>query len=84
MKIQRAILALSFVIGLSACENNTKERKSVATDTENHSRYTDDMMKNMRGVPLTENIDVDYAQVMKVHNEGALQMAVLEAKGWKR
>lgn len=94
MKRRFVILPLILIsIFISACQNQSQKvevDRSSQLDSKSHVHASssmiaamDGMMKDMHQVVMTENVDVDFALMMKSHHEGAVAMALEELKSGK-
>ena len=88
----RAICALgafALIAGTSAAfaQTHTMDKKhstmpgmAAGGDMQGHMK---DMMKHMDSMKMTGNTDVDFATMMKMHHQGAIDMAQMELQSGK-
>ena len=89
----RAICALSaivFIAGTPAAFAQTMDKKDsmkpgmpgMAAGGDMHGSMKG-MMKNMESMKMSGDVDKDFAMMMKVHHQGAIDMAQMELKSGK-
>lgn len=90
--------SLALVLGFSACQNKSSETDGESTSMDmnggnmmnmDSSMNTgmmaemDKMMNSMHRMEMTGNADNDFAMMMKMHHEGAVQMTQVELSSGK-
>ncbi|TLV01384.1 DUF305 domain-containing protein [Dyadobacter luticola] len=80
MKMTFKILTMTILTGLAtACSDDNENKIQVQPHDQNQMMaIMHDMMDDMSDMKMTQDPDIDYAMMMKMHHTGAIEMAKLE------
>ena len=96
LKIYAASLTLA--VGLSACNNSASDADNASSDihkslsvagdtiiknTNGFSTAMHQMMNDMHQLPMSGNVDKDFAMMMRSHHQGAVSMSLFEISNGK-
>lgn len=78
------LLLAAFALLTSACKKNETDGLQVQAHDDNvFMRMMHDMMTQMMAMPKTQDPDNDFAMMMKMHHQGAINMSQEELKSGK-
>jgi uncharacterized protein (DUF305 family) len=82
MKTTFKTLTLIALLGFTAaCSNDDDDALKIQAHDQNQMMTVmHDMMAEMETMKMTQDPDIDYAEMMKMHHMGAIEMAELELK----
>lgn len=81
--LYRILLATALMLSIQSCDKNDDNNISLQDHDQNEMMaQMHVMMEKMMAMPMTNDPDVDFAMMMRIHHQGAIDMAKLElAKG---